>query len=148
MHAVSRDKYLQRGGCVSGELFTESCSLINHVKINSFDFDSNIFDFLAIRLFNLTKYLIIMINYNINIGVIDDILLFESVIINLTILRKCNEIFLTSDQRWSFVKRRNWTLSVFFFFFLLLSIYGFSNILLSPSELSSQVLMWIMNKSI
>lgn len=104
--------------------------------------------FLAIRLFNLTKYLTIMINYNINIGVIDDILLFESVIINLTILRKCNEIFLTSDQRWSFVKRRNWTLSVFFFFFLLLSIYGFSNILLSPSELSSQVLMWIMNKSI
>lgn len=59
MHAVSRDKYLQRGGCVSGELFTESCSLINHVKINSFDFDSNIFDF-----FSNTSFQSYKISYN------------------------------------------------------------------------------------
>lgn len=39
MHAVSRDKYLPV--VFPGEL-AES-SLINHVEINSFDFDSNIF---------------------------------------------------------------------------------------------------------
>lgn len=51
MHAVSRDKYLPV--VFPGEL-AES-SLINHVEINSFDFDSNIFVIERVKICRMTR---------------------------------------------------------------------------------------------